>query len=122
MGKFEKEFGQVQIKLLQVRNLKKCIDDCINEVNDSKRLVHENEAKFIDLNLKLSLQQSMIGQRTDNLQQQINKLDEHVHQPNDFMERLIEETDKLDKRFKSKMTIIEEKLDQELHKKRLETS
>ena len=38
------------------------------------------------------------------------------------MERLVEETEKLDKRFKTKMTIIEDKLDQELHRKRQETS
>ena len=60
--------------------------------------------------------------RTDNLGQQLRKLDEHVHEPNDFLERLQEETDNLDKRFKLRLSGLEEKLDQELHKKRQETS
>ena len=45
----------MHIKLLQVQNLKKSIDGCISEVNEFKKTMQENEAKFNDLNLKITL-------------------------------------------------------------------
>ena len=54
-------------KLNQINNLKRSIDDVLNDSKEVKKQLVDYDAKLADVSMKIQLQQSTFMKRTDNL-------------------------------------------------------